>query len=374
MKKTLFTMGMAVLATLSMSAQKYNIQGTWSDGAGKKVYLADKETKEHSRFDSTTVKADGTFTLQGQLDEARPVLLSYGGTTSDVFIADQPVIKIVIDWHESTDRKGNKTKNLDATVDGGDDQEIFTKLTSMYMSKVISKLGMGLALAQYKDDEKMRDSLTRAFTYMDQELEKGIRNKIDSASHTMGMPYFVTTTLLSEYPVDTLRTIYSRLTPKVKASSAGKKFESALAQLSMVSVGGQAPDFKLKGPDGKEVSLSSLRGHIVLLDFWATWCGPCLRELPNVKKIYDLYHSKGLEILGVSLDDEKDAEKWKQMIKDREMSWHHGSSLMGWDCPVAKTYNVTAIPRMYIIDKDGKIIAQDLRGEALQEKMAELFK
>lgn len=374
MKKTLFTMGMAVLATLSMSAQKYNIQGTWSDGAGKKVYLAEKETKEHARFDSTTVKNDGTFTLQGQLDEARPVLLSYDGTTSDVFIADQPVIKVTIDWHEGTDRKGNKTKNLDATVDGGDDQEIFTKLTSMYMSKVISNLGMGLALAQYKDDEKMRDSLTRAFTYMDQELEKGIRNKIDSASHTMGMPYFVTTTLLSEYPVDTLRTIYSRLTPKVKASSAGKKFESALAQLSMVSVGGQAPDIKLKGPDGKEVSLSSLRGHIVLLDFWATWCGPCLRELPNVKKIYDLYHSKGLEILGVSLDDEKDAEKWKQMIKDREMSWHHGSSLMGWDCPVAKTYNVTAIPRMYIIDKDGKIIAQDLRGEALQEKMAELFK
>ena len=83
---------------------------------------------------------------------------------------------------------------------------------------------------------------------------------------------------------------------------------------------------------------------------------------------------KGLEILGVALDEKKDEELWKKMIVDRGMSWNHGSSLQGWDCPVAKTFNVTAIPRMYIIDKEGKIIAQDLRGEKLQEKMAELFK
>ena len=93
---------MALLATLSMSAQKYNIQGKWSDGAGKKVYLAEKETKEHARFDSTIVKADGSFVLQGQLDEPRPVLLSYGGSTSDVFIADQPTIKVVIEWCVAT--------------------------------------------------------------------------------------------------------------------------------------------------------------------------------------------------------------------------------------------------------------------------------
>ena len=120
------------------------------------------------------------------------------------------------------------------------------------------------------------------------------------------------------------------------------------------------------------LSLYSLRGHIVLLDFWASWCGPCLREVPNVKKIYDKYHSKGLEILGVSLDDKQKA--WVNAIQNKELNWKHVSSLKGWDCPVAKLYNVTGIPRMYIIDENGTIIAQDLRGEALTKKMDELFK
>ncbi len=365
---------MALLAVLSMSAQKYNIKGTWSAGAGQKVYLADKETKEHARFDSATVKADGTFALQGQLDQPRPVLLSFGGHTSDLFIADQPEITVSIAMRKFTDRKGNESEELAADIQGGDDQKVFTQLTTMYMSKTISKLAMMLALSQHKDNPAMLDSLQRQFQFMADELEISMRNKIDSASHTMAMPYFVASTMLSDYPVDTLRAIYAKTTPKVKASAPGKRFEAALAQLSTVSVGGIAPDFTLPTPDGKTISLSSLRGHIVLLDFWATWCGPCLREMPNVKKLYDLYHDKGLEILGVALDEKKDEELWKKMIVDRGMSWNHGSSLQGWDCPVAKTFNVTAIPRMYIIDKEGKIIAQDLRGEKLQEKMAELFK
>lgn len=119
------------------------------------------------------------------------------------------------------------------------------------------------------------------------------------------------------------------------------------------------------------LKLSSLRGKYVLLDFWASWCGPCLGEMPNVKHLYAKYHKKGLEIYGVSLDDK--ADKWKAAIAKHELKWNHVSSLKGWNCPVAKEYNVTGIPRMYIIDPSGRIIAQDLRGEDLANKMAELF-
>ena len=108
-----------------------------------------------------------------------------------------------------------------------------------------------------------------------------------------------------------------------------------------------------------------------MLDFWASWCGPCLREVPNVKAIYEKYHDKGFEIFGVSLDET--AGPWKAAIKKNDMNWHHVSSLKGWECPVAKQYNVTGIPRMYIIDPEGKIIAQDLRGEELANFVAGLY-
>ena len=109
----------------------------------------------------------------------------------------------------------------------------------------------------------------------------------------------------------------------------------------------------------------------MLLDFWASWCGPCMAEMPNVKEIYRKYHDKGLEILGVSLDSKK--EPWVNAIEKNELNWNHVSTLNKFDCPIAQRFRVTGIPRMYIIDKDGKIIAQDLRGEALSKKMDELF-
>ena len=110
----------------------------------------------------------------------------------------------------------------------------------------------------------------------------------------------------------------------------------------------------------------------VLIDFWASWCGPCMDEMPNVKAIYEKYHDRGLEIVGVSMDNNK--ANWERAIERAGLVWHHVSSLKGMNrCPVAKLYQVVAIPKLYIIGKDGKIIAKDLRGEELREKIDELF-
>lgn len=135
--------------------------------------------------------------------------------------------------------------------------------------------------------------------------------------------------------------------------------------------GDQAPAIALPSPEGKTVALSSLRGQYVLIDFWAAWCAPCRRENPNVVRLYNRYRAKGFEIYGVSLDESKEA--WQKAIAEDQLPWVHVSDLQGWQSAAAQRYGVQAIPATVLLDKEGKIIAWDLRGEALAEKLAELF-
>ncbi|HOE04185.1 MAG TPA: TlpA disulfide reductase family protein [Bacteroidales bacterium] len=139
-----------------------------------------------------------------------------------------------------------------------------------------------------------------------------------------------------------------------------------------VSVGGEAPDITLPGPDGKTHSLHDLRGKYVLLDFWASWCKPCRAESPFLVKAYNKYSSKGFTIFQVSLDSDKG--QWEQAIKNDNLTWTHVSDLKYWDCVPAKVYGVAGIPANFLLDANGVIIATNLRGEALEKKLAELLK
>lgn len=135
--------------------------------------------------------------------------------------------------------------------------------------------------------------------------------------------------------------------------------------------GGEAPDFTQKTPDGEDMNLSDLRGKVVLVDFWASWCGPCRRENPNVVRLYNEYKEDGFDILGVSLDRNKD--KWLAAIEKDGLTWHHVSDLRGWQNAAAQAYGVRSIPHTVLLDAEGKIIARNLRGSALEAKLAELF-
>ncbi len=149
------------------------------------------------------------------------------------------------------------------------------------------------------------------------------------------------------------------------------RLEYELKKTSTFTTGMEAPDLEGNTPEGKPYALSKLRGKYVLIDFWASWCGPCRRENPNVVAMYNKYNPKGFEILGVSLDRTEDA--WKKAIEQDGLTWHHISDLQGWKSEHAALYSVSSIPQTVLIDPDGKIIQRNLRGEQLGEKLKEIF-
>lgn len=138
-----------------------------------------------------------------------------------------------------------------------------------------------------------------------------------------------------------------------------------------IAVGNQAPELKYNNPEGEPIALSSLRGKVVLIDFWASWCKPCRRENPAVVQVYNKYKDKGFEIYGVSLDRQMGA--WVQAIQQDGLEWIHVSDLGFWNSAPVKLYDINSIPQTYLIGKDGKIIAKGLRAVELEKKLAEIF-
>lgn len=183
--------------------------------------------------------------------------------------------------------------------------------------------------------------------------------------------YFATTYLYEEPTIDLLQAAYDNMNKAVPSSKYTSAIKSQIDQVGPLDIGGLAPDIALNSPDGKVVKLSSLRGKVVLIDFWASWCRPCRMENPNVKRVYDLYKDKGFEIYGVSLDKEK--SRWVSAIEADGLSWLHVSDLKGWQNAAAQRYMVNSIPFTVLLDKNGRIIAKGLRSQALEQKLAEIF-
>lgn len=172
--------------------------------------------------------------------------------------------------------------------------------------------------------------------------------------------------------IEKIKTVYNGLDASLKATKPGKAVKTKIDNYKSIAVGSLAPEFSAPNPDGKVISLKESLGKITIIDFWASWCGPCRKENPSVVALYNEYHAKGLNIIGVSLD--KDATKWKEAIAKDNLTWNHVSNLKFWSDPIAALYNVKSIPATFILDANGKIIARDLRGAELRAKVAEILK
>jgi thiol-disulfide isomerase/thioredoxin len=156
--------------------------------------------------------------------------------------------------------------------------------------------------------------------------------------------------------------------PETERGKSADQLIATLKKQAELAVGKQFPDFQEKDLEGKPLSIANYKGKVVLVDFWATWCGPCVAELPHVLETYKKHHAEGFEIVGISLDSERD--KLTSFIKEKGMDWSQYFDGQGWQNKLAQEYGVNSIPATYLLDRTGKIIGRDLRGEALEQAVA----
>ncbi len=376
-KSTLILGGLSLFAAACAVSctPKTVICGTWEGGAGDTLVVCEKAKDADSVFVAAApVAPDGTFSVTVKTDYPKRLTLCYGDKSKNIF-AGKDSVKVTITPKSGTDKKGKAYSTFSCTVDGGRDQKILEDGEDFNFSNAFIQLGTMIMASKLADmtDQKQIDSVSRGITMMKEAYDSIIGVYLDTTRNSVAVTYFFEDFLLKNRPFEYVQTRYNDLDKAVKTCPQGVKIGQEIERASHFSVGGTPEDFTLPDPDGNNFSLSQLRGHYTIIDFWASWCGPCLAEAPNVKAIYEKHHKDGLEILGVSLDEEKSRDKWVAAIQKNGLDWHQVSSLKGWDCPVAKSFNVTGIPRMFILDPDGKIIAQDLRGEELAAKIDEIY-
>ena len=172
-------------------------------------------------------------------------------------------------------------------------------------------------------------------------------------------------------PTDVIEDLYNKIPSKFKNTSTAKNITKAIEANAATSIGVIAPDFTAPSPSKEEVTLSKVEGKLILLDFWAAWCRPCREENPNIVAVYEKYKDKGFNVVGFSLD--RNEADWKKAIVDDKLDWIHASNIQFWNDPVARMYNITAIPKSFLLDENKRIIATDLRGAQLEAAVRDFF-
>lgn len=366
--RNLLTILVLALAVSSCGTPKdeFSIKGTISGIETGKVYLQKIVDGRPKTIDSTNLEG-GKFAFKGKMEIAdmRILKLNQQDYFAQLFL-DNSDVKIVA----KKDSLGN-TK-----ITGSPTQDIFTIYNTEMerLNKEAAKLQEKYqnAMSSGNADEAKKTEID--FQAMIDNMKVFTKNFVKEHNSSVVSAY-VTYIALMQQSIQIegaeLYSLIAKFPAEISKSEYVIKVKEIAEGLKKTAIGVVAPDFTMNDPEGKPVQLSSLRGKVVLIDFWASWCGPCRQENPNVVKLYQKYNGKGFQIIGVSLDRSK--EEWVKAIKDDQLNWVQVSDLQFWQNAAARLYSVSQIPQSFLLDKEGKIIAKGLRGEQLAEKLNQLF-
>ncbi|MEH6681160.1 MAG: TlpA disulfide reductase family protein [Sediminicola sp.] len=355
-----------VLAACNKTPDGFTINGTVEGEVanGTKIFLRTTDsTNQLVEVDTTTIE-NGKFSFTG---EASLPTIHY--LFIDQLRGNTPII---LEEGEIQVAAHKDSLNF-AKIEGTKQNDLFAKFLDD--SRALSKRAMGInddmRNASAKNDTVAMASLRDEYFELQEEAKnfelEYVRKNPDALISVLILDKVLSTKALPEAEV---KSLYDALSPEMKETQPAKNISEKLSKAETTSIGSKAPNFSAPTPSGGELALNDVLGKVTIIDFWAAWCKPCRAENPNVVNVYNKYHDKGLNIIGVSLD--RKAEDWKKAIEDDGLVWNHVSNVDYFDV-IAKMYNVQAIPATFILDANGTIIAKDLRGPALEEKIAELL-
>jgi len=342
----------------------YSIKGKLQHPTSGPIYLSELGEQQFVYRDTATVGADGSFEFSGKLPEPNLYRVSLTDQNMLLLVIDTPSIEITADAQDlrkTYEVKGSKETQLLKNLMGQMDR----------MQQKAANLEKRFVSAQQAGQQDSMQYLQEQYMAMPKQNGKELKGLI-RANPSSFVSTYATLSLLNpdedfEF-MDSMAVVFEKSVPESKYTGL---LSTKLTALRTLAVGQPAPDISLPTPEGQTVALSSLKGKYVLVDFWASWCGPCRQENPNVVRMYQKYKDKGFEIYGVSLDESKD--KWVNAIAKDKLTWPHVSDLKGWNSSAAVKYNIQAIPQTLLLDKEGKIIAKNLRGKPLEDKIASLL-
>lgn len=348
-----------IAGNLSISAQTdgFQISARTSGVADTTVYLIGSDVDTLG----TTRMNHGNFFFQGKVNKPEVAYIRLANGVGAI-----PVMLENANFQMLASANG-------VTVVGGDYQKLYNDYMAVNNGTRAEqeKFQKNMQEAQQEGNQMKMQGLTSSFaSYVEKARKQEVALWNECAKNFVGTYLLVTN--MQDMPATMVRSRYDQL-PKAEQNSAfGKVISEYLQKAERIMVGKTAPDFTLPTIEGDSLDMHSLKGKVKIIDFWASWCAPCRREMPTLVKLYKDYQTKGLEILSVSIDEKKDA--WKNAIFEDGNTWKNVSDLKGAKSPVVALYGIKSIPFMVVVDENNKIVAVNLRGKALEDKIAELLK